>query len=125
MRVITREEVDKPFLAPLGEVIYELFGAVPETGSTRNHSLAHVVVPPGKLSPKHYHKIFEESYYILKGQARVTVDGQDYILAPGQACLIMPGDVHQLFNDHDTETLELLVVCAPAWSEGDYYVIED
>lgn len=123
MHVITKDEIQTPFLAPLGELIYELIGVPSEVGGTQNHSLAHVVVPVGKLSPKHYHKTSEESYYILKGKARVTIDNQDVILSPGQAFLIMPGEIHQLFND-DPEPLELLVVCAPAWTGEDFHVIE-
>lgn len=124
MHTITKDQVQQPFTAALGELIYELVGSLPETGGAKNHSLAHVDVPPGKLSPKHYHKIFEESYYILKGKARVTIDDREVFLSPGQTLLIMPGEVHQLFND-GPDTLELLVVCAPAWSEGDYYVVEE
>jgi len=98
MRVITKDEIDQPFLAPLGEVIYELIGCVADAGGTSKHSLAHVVVPPCKLSPRHYHKVFEETYYILKGKAQMVIDGCSFTLSPGQSCLIMPGEVHQVSN---------------------------
>ncbi len=124
MRVAAKEDITEAFIAPLGELIYEIVGAPPEVGGTKHHSLAHVVVPVGKLSPKHYHKYSEESYYILKGWARVIIDDRTVTLTPGQTCLILPGEIHQLFND-EADTLELLVVCAPAWSGGDYYVLED
>jgi mannose-6-phosphate isomerase-like protein (cupin superfamily) len=122
MRIATKDEIHTPFLAPLGEVIYELMGKPAEAGGAANHSLAHVVVPPGKLSPRHYHKISEESYYLLKGQARLIIDGHEFTLAPGQSCLIMPGEVHQVFNDEEGD-LEFLVVCAPAWAGDDFFEI--
>ncbi|MCK6627046.1 MAG: cupin domain-containing protein [Anaerolineae bacterium] len=122
MHVITKEEIDQPFLAPLGELIYELIGSTPETGGATKHSLAHVVVPQGKLSPRHYHKVFEETYYILKGQARMQIDGQEFTLSPGQSCLILPGEVHQVFNDRP-EDLEFLVICAPPWTPDDFFEV--
>lgn len=122
MRVITKEEIDQPFLAPLGELIYELIGSTPETGGAAKHSLAHVVVPQGKLSPRHYHKVFEETYYLLKGQARMKIDDQEFTLSPGQSCLILPGEVHQVFNDRP-EDLEFLVICAPPWTPDDFFEV--
>jgi mannose-6-phosphate isomerase-like protein (cupin superfamily) len=122
MRVITKAEVKEPFLAPLGELIYELIGSTPETGGATKHSLAHVVIPPGKLSPRHYHKVLEETYYILKGQASMTIDGHDFSLSPGQALLILPGEIHQVFN-RQAEDLEFLVVCAPPWTPDDFFEV--
>jgi mannose-6-phosphate isomerase-like protein (cupin superfamily) len=122
MHVTTKEDIDQPFLAPLGEVIYELIGSTAETGGATQHSLAHVVVPAGKLSPRHYHKVFEETYYMLKGQARMVIDGHEFTLSPGQSCLIMPGEVHQVSNDQ-AEDLEFLVICAPPWTPDDFFEV--
>jgi mannose-6-phosphate isomerase-like protein (cupin superfamily) len=122
MRVVHKDDVDRPFLAPLGELIYELIGSQVELGGTTKHSFAHVVVPPDKLSPRHVHKVSEETYYILRGQAHVAIDGRSLSLSPGQSCLIMPGEVHQLFN-HGADDLELLVVCAPPWTADDFFEI--
>src|SRR5262245_51839102 len=122
MRVIAKAEVEQPFEAALGELIYELIGSTPETGGTTKHSFAHVDVPSGKLSPRHYHKVSEETYYILKGQARMIIDGHEFTLSPGQSLLIMPDEVHQVFNDK-AETLEFLVICAPPWTPDDFYEI--
>jgi len=51
MRITTKDEIAEPFLAPLGELIYELIGSPLEVGGTTKHSFAHAVVPPSKLSP--------------------------------------------------------------------------
>jgi uncharacterized cupin superfamily protein len=88
VRVISRGKVDHPLLAPLGEQIYELVGDATALGGATRHSVAYVVVPSGKLSPRHYHKVSEETYYMLKGEAEVIVDGRQLTLLPGQACLI-------------------------------------
>jgi mannose-6-phosphate isomerase-like protein (cupin superfamily) len=120
LRIIRKEEIDNPFRAPLGELIYEMIGSPDEIGGTSKHSLAHVVIPPGLSSPAHYHDLSEETYYILEGEARMIIDGYEFTLSPGQACLIMPREVHQIFNDKD-EDLEFLTVSAPAWTSDDYF----
>lgn len=116
---IRKDQITHPFVAPHGEIVYELLGRAAAHKASL-HSLAHILLPPGKASLRHHHLVSEESYYILKGQARMCVDGQEYTLGPGEACLILPPQVHQIFNIAD-EDLEFLAVCAPAWQPGDSY----
>jgi mannose-6-phosphate isomerase-like protein (cupin superfamily) len=113
-----RDDVTAPFLAPFGEVIAELVGRGADAGATATHSVAQVHAPVGAHSPRHYHRVLEETYYVLSGTARVELDGAPVTLTPGQALLIRPGMVHQLCND-GPGPLELLVVCAPAWTADD------
>jgi|SRR5208337_2238238 len=124
MKVATKAQVEKPFLAPLGEEIFELLGKPADQGGSVKHSLAHVVIRPGKLSPRHYHKVSEESYYMLKGAARMTIDDREFTLTPGQAVLILPGEIHQIFNETNSD-VEFLVACAPAWEPGDFFEAEE
>ncbi|MGC2661501.1 MAG: cupin domain-containing protein [Bryobacteraceae bacterium] len=119
MHIRNKEQAGEPFRAPLGELIYELVGNQPSLGGAVNHSLAQVAVPSGKLSPRHYHRVLEETYFLLQGKARMIIDGREFALLPGEACLIRPGEVHQVFNDEE-ETLEFLVVCAPPWTPDDF-----
>ena len=120
MRVIGIDDISNPIRAPLGELIYEMIGHPQEIGGTSKHSLAYVVIPPGFSSPAHYHNVSEETYYILKGEARMIIDGYEFMLSPGQACLIMPGELHQIFNDRKVD-LEFLAVSAPAWTSDDSF----
>ena len=123
MRIVSKDDIKEPFRAPLGELIYEMIGRPAEIGGTTKHSFVHVVIPPGKCSPAHFHKVSEETYYILRGKGRIIIDGKEFILSPGQACLIMPGEVHQIFNDEDVP-LEFLTISAPAWTPDDSFPAE-
>jgi mannose-6-phosphate isomerase-like protein (cupin superfamily) len=118
--VFSKDRILAPIDTPHGEIIYELVGRSAEHGGAQAHSLAHVVLPPGKASLAHFHHVSEESYYILKGQARMVIDGQECLLSPGDACLLSPRQVHQIFNDGETD-LEFLAVCVPAWQPGDSF----
>ena len=118
MHIASKQDVKHPIKSPLGEIIYELLGALERSGGAEAHSLALVVLPPGKSSARHYHNVSEESYYILRGAARMIIDEQTLYLSPGQACFIEPLERHQIFNDGDDD-LEFLAVCAPAWTPDD------
>jgi mannose-6-phosphate isomerase-like protein (cupin superfamily) len=96
-----------------GEVVYELIGA--SAGGSRVHSLAQIVIPPGKASLKHYHPVAEESYYILAGTARMEMDGEVAVLGPGDSVIILPSQVHQIVNVGPGD-VTLLAVCVPAWT---------
>lgn len=99
--------------SPHGEVVFELCGAA--VGNSQAHSLAQVVLPPGKASRKHLHPVAEESYYILAGTGHLLLGDETALLHPGDCVVIPPQCVHQITN-HGTTELVLLAVCAPAWT---------
>lgn len=120
MRVVRKEEINNPLKNPGGEEIYEMIGSPPEIGGTIHHSLVHVVIPSGKSSQAHYHKVSEETYYILNGVGLMRVGSKTFRLYPGQACLIKPLETHQIYND-GADDLEFLTVSAPAWTPNDSF----
>lgn len=102
-----------PIEAEHGEIIRELVGHAAGGGS--QHSLAHITLPAGKASLKHYHPVAEESYYILSGKGRMIINDKEHRLNAGDAVAIPANAVHQLFNDSG-EPLIFLAVCAPPWT---------
>lgn len=116
MRLTRKEEITKPFVNSTGERVYEMLGAPEAIGGAKHHSFSHVVIPAGCCSRPHYHPIAEETYYILTGEGRMLVDGKEMILCPGDALLIQPPEMHQIFNDTDSD-LEFIAVCAPPWNK--------
>lgn len=120
MRVVTIGDVDRPFRSDLGEEIYELIGRPPELGGTVKHSFVHVVIPSGKSSPAHLHRESEETYYGLSGRAVMQINAHRFAVEPGIAVLIMPGEIHQIWNEGEAN-FEFLAVSAPAWVPGDTY----
>jgi len=122
MRVTHKNEIQNEFITPEGEIIYELIGASALRGETTHHSLAQIIIPPGKSCALHFHKKSEETYYILNGEGWMRIDQKEFSLHPGQACLIEPGENHQIFNRGQVD-LEFLAVCAPAWVPEDSYEV--
>jgi mannose-6-phosphate isomerase-like protein (cupin superfamily) len=122
MRIKHFDQISEPLETPSGEIIYELVGKAAGGEPTPNHSLARIVIPRGKSSAPHYHKLSQETYYILEGEGTMIVNGESHTLHPGQACLIEPEEVHQIAN-HGVYDLVFLAVCVPAWVPEDSYEV--
>ena len=108
---------------PTGEQIFELIGKNRETGNTINHSVAHIIIPPNKSSASHYHKVSEETYYVLSGNGKVILDEKEVLLSKGDIFLIKQSEIHQIFNIDEKIDLEFLAVSAPAWDIEDSYFV--
>lgn len=111
------------FASPHGEVVHELIGE--KTGDAHSHSLAQIMLPPGKSSLKHYHPQAEESFYILAGRGSVILDDERRQVTAGDAIYIPHNVVHQIINDSNSgENLIFLAVCAPAWTPDNSVFVE-
>lgn len=122
MHIYHQQAIHSPLVTAYGEVIYELVGrGVGEI--TEGHSVALVVIPPGKASLLHYHPETEESYFILKGQARMILGEEEAMMRPGQIVLIQAPKPHKIINAGE-EDLEFLAFCAPAWEPANTVWLE-
>jgi len=121
MKIIPKND-QQPLVTDSGEIIYELVGLAVCGEHNPNHSLAQIVIPPGKSSSLHYHKISQETYFILEGEGKMSVDEEKFTLHEGQACLIEPRETHQISNEGGID-LVFLAVCVPAWVPADSYEV--
>ena len=64
---------------------------------------------PEKAFRAHYHEDMEEIFIILKGQAKILVDGEEAEMGKGEAVVIPPRIVHEMKNAGG-EDLEYLAV---------------
>ncbi len=124
MLIIRKDKIKKPFENPTGERIYELVGKPEKLGGAVKHSVGYVVIPPKKSSLLHYHPEAEETYYIMKGKGRMLINGKEYFVIAGDAIFIHPNERHQTFSDGG-ETLEFIVICAPAWEPNNSIFPDD
>ena len=122
MLVIKSNDKKEPLVTDTGETITELIGKAVSPLLKPRHSLAKIVLPSGKSSTTHYHKITEETYFILAGEAWMSVNGEDFNLVPGDVCYLAPGDKHRI-NNMKNEDLVFLAICAPAWIPEDSFEI--
>jgi mannose-6-phosphate isomerase-like protein (cupin superfamily) len=120
MNVVNRDEVPVLEGGP-GEMIRELAGLA--RANVQRLSLAEVIIAPGGQAREHYHHQMEEVYYLLQGQAQLTVDDETSTVGPGDTIPIPPGARHKIVNVGDTDVV-MMVACAPAWHEHDNVFLE-
>jgi mannose-6-phosphate isomerase-like protein (cupin superfamily) len=110
---VTSVETTEAFVTKDGSTIRELH-------HTAVQSLAEATLEVEQATERHYHRLTEEIYFVLKGQGRMEVDGETTHVRPGDAVLIPAGAWHQLENNGTSE-LRILCCCAPAYSHDDTY----
>jgi mannose-6-phosphate isomerase-like protein (cupin superfamily) len=91
-----------------------------ELHHTEVQSLAEATLEVEQATGRHYHRLSEEIYFVLKGQGRMEVDGDVTQVRPGDAVLIPAGAWHQLENNGTSE-LRILCCCAPPYSHDDTF----
>jgi len=91
-----------------------------ELHHTEVQSLAEATLEVEQATERHYHRLTEEIYFVLKGQGRMEVDGVVTHVRPGDAVLIPAGAWHQLENNGTSE-LRILCCCAPPYSHDDTF----
>ncbi|MEM7482577.1 MAG: class I tRNA ligase family protein [Acidobacteriota bacterium] len=74
---------------------------------------AWAVVPPGGIARAHKHQE-HESFVIVKGRGRMTIDGESREVEPGDVVLMEPFTTHELVNLSDDEELMFLDL---AWED--------
>ena len=103
----------EPFVTKDGSTIRELH-------HTEAQSLAEATLEPDQATERHYHRLSEEIYFVVKGSGDMEVDGEHRRIAVGDAVLIPPGAWHTLHNNGTSE-LRILCCCSPAYSHQDTY----
>jgi mannose-6-phosphate isomerase-like protein (cupin superfamily) len=110
---VTSVEAVEAFVTKDGSTIRELH-------HTQAQSLAEATLEVEQATERHYHRVTEEIYFVLKGQGRMEVDGETTNVRPGDAVLIPPGAWHTLENNGTSE-LRILCCCAPPYSHDDTF----
>jgi len=69
-----------------------------------------IVIPAGTMIAPHSHAHEEEIFYFISGTGSVTVDGEKQKVTSGCIVLTLPGGVHAVTNDGESD-LRFLAVC--------------
>ena len=110
---LTSVDAVEAFVTKDGSTIRELH-------HTQVQSLAEATLEVEQATERHYHRVTEEIYFVLKGQGKLEIDGETSQMRPGDAALIPPGAWHTLENNGTSE-LRILCCCAPPYSHDDTF----
>jgi hypothetical protein len=118
MDVVNQQDA-VPFTTADGSTIRELLAH--RNSAIRNQSLAEARLGPGQATTPHHHAVTEEIYYILSGNASMTLGEQTRPVGPGDAIAIPPGLRHTIRNTGPVE-LVFLCTCAPGYEHTDTFL---
>jgi mannose-6-phosphate isomerase-like protein (cupin superfamily) len=102
-----------------GEVI-ELFNEHSHVNNAM--SIATVFIDPGKESIAHFHKKMEEIYYIINGEGKIFINGDETNLEAGHAIYLPVGAVHKIKNTGKS-ILKFVSIDSPIFDENDIYTV--
>lgn len=69
---------------------------------------------PGEDIGFETHAHNDQFFRVEKGQGRVIIDGNEYVVTDGSALLIPAGAAHNVINTSNTDDLKLYTIYAPA-----------
>jgi len=98
---------------------YEVLADAPD------HKVKRIVVYPGKRLSLQRHRRRSEHWYVIQGQALVTIDGEEIPLCPGQAADIPVGASHRIANCGAVDVAFIEVQTGDYFGEDDIERIED
>ena len=113
---IRNREKQEPFTTKDGSTIRSLLDL--SNAPVKGQSLAEATLPPGGSTERHYHKVSEEFYYVLKGRGMMEIDGEKREVGPGDAILIPAGAWHEISAQ---EAMQFLCCCAPPYVHEDTF----
>jgi len=90
-----------------------------------DHKVKRITVYPGKRLSRQRHRRRSEHWYLVRGQALVTVAGEELPLSPGQAVDIPAGADHRLANRGREDVTFIEVQTGDYFGEDDIERIED
>jgi mannose-6-phosphate isomerase-like protein (cupin superfamily) len=71
-----------------------------------------IVLRPGEKLAPHYHQEVEETFYVVQGQAMLTVGERDFRAIAGDAYRLEPHEHHALANS-GTDLLKVVFIKTP------------
>ena len=92
------------------------------TGGRRPFDVCFLRVPPGKKAwPFHRHFSQWEFYYVVEGQGKMRLDGDEYVaFKAGDSLLCPPGEAHQIVNDSDGDVVLQIIADNPISDPVEY-----
>ena len=90
-----------------------------------DHKVKRMVVHPGKRLSYQRHSKRAEHWFIVSGDATVTLDGKQIELHPGESIDIPLEGAHRIGNEGDTDVVFIEVQRGTYFGEDDIVRLED
>ena len=90
-----------------------------------DHKVKRICVFPGERLSLQRHRCRNEHWYLIRGEAVVTIEDREIVLRPGDAVDISRGAAHRIRNTGKNEAAFIEVQTGEYFGEDDIERIED
>ena len=94
------------------------YGEVQRVVTGGDGGVANVHVVTVTAAGEHYHKAYDEVYYVLSGHGTLNMNNKEYGLRPG-AVVVIPAEVHHQMTAAEGERLAFVIFGIPPVSIDD------
>ena len=84
-----------------------------------------LVFPPGYDGPEHYHDTQDELYFVHRGTATFTIDGEDHVVGEGGLVHVESTTPRRITNSGEGDLVLLIVGGKGGYVERDGHVTSD
>jgi len=85
----------------------------------REYCKKYIILLPGQTHPAQFHKIKEETFILISGDLKLSIDGKDHNLSKGSIYTIQRGNVHEMTSENGCIIEELSTTHIP---DDSYYL---
>jgi len=85
----------------------------------REYCKKYIILLPGQTHPAQFHKIKEETFILISGDLKLSIDSKDHNLSKGSICVIKRGSVHEMTTENGCIIEELSTTHIP---DDSYYL---
>ncbi len=90
-----------------------------------HHKVKRITVYPGRRLSLQRHRYRAEHWFVLRGDAVVTRNGEDLAIAKGQSVDIPQGALHRIFNPGGEDLVFIEIQTGSYFGEDDIERVED
>ena len=117
-RVTFPEFADLEISHHYGLEMFHQYGLTMITVVNRGYCKKILILLAGQTHPEQYHKQKEETFHVLWGNGKISLDGIEQSMSPGQVFVIEPETRHMLFTE---EGIILEEISSTHYPDDSYY----
>lgn len=126
MKDVTKYLKDKDIKEAKESVtIYRPWGNYTVLEESLSYKIKKIVIKPKKRLSLQYHKKRSEHWVVIKGEAKVHIDGKEFTIIHNESAFVPQGKKHRLENSKDYSLEIIEVQCGAYVGEDDIVRIED
>ena len=92
---------------------------------SKDHKVKRILVSPGKRLSYQRHKYRAEHWFVVSGEGKVTINGQDLSVRAGDSVDVAIGALHRIANSGSDELIFIEVQTGTYFGEDDIERVED